>query len=70
MLVDDNVCLMRSAIWRISNDALELRTLLPTEQHGQEIRQMFFHTSEPNNALSIIDNHYVVWDIGEAEPKV
>lgn len=61
---------MRSAIWKISNDQLEQKTLLPTQNHGHDIKQTTFHTTDSNKALSIIDNHFIVWDMGEAEAKV
>lgn len=61
---------MRSAIWKINNDALEQKSLLPTQQFGHDIKQTIFHMIDPAKALSIVDNHFIVWDLGESDSKV
>lgn len=69
-ITDDNVCVMKSAIWKINEDKLDLLTLLPTSQFGNDIKHTLFHISDPTKALSIIDNHYVIWDFNESDAKV
>ncbi|KAK6618734.1 hypothetical protein RUM43_013125 [Polyplax serrata] len=68
-LTDDNICVMKSAIWKINEDKLDLLTLLPTSQFGNDIKHTLFHISDPTKALSIIDNHYVIWDFNESDAK-
>lgn len=67
---EDNVCVMRSAIWKIRDDVLEQKLLLPTQQFGHDIKQTLFHTTDPSKALSIVDNHFIVWSMNEGEAKV
>lgn len=62
---------MRSAIWKINDGKLDLLTNLPTEQFGHNvIKHTLFHISDPNKALMIIGNQFVIWDINESEAKV
>lgn len=61
---------MRSAIWRVNGENLELQSLLPTQQHGHSIKQTLFHTTDANKALTVVDNHFIVWDIAQGEAKV
>lgn len=61
---------MRSTIWKLNDGALEQKTVLPTRQFGHEIKQTIFHTTDPTKALSIVDNHFVVWNLGESDAEV
>lgn len=61
---------MKSAIWKINDDKLDLLTDLPANQFGHDIKSTTFHTSDPTKALSVIDNHFVIWDLNDSEAKV
>lgn len=61
---------MRSGIWRINQDKLDLLTLLPTSDFGNEIKNTVFHTTDAEKVLSVIDNHFVIWDMNGSDTKV
>lgn len=63
---DENVCLMKSVIWDMKDDLLEVKARLPTEEFGNDIKHTWFHPTDANKMLSIVDNFYIVWDIGES----
>lgn len=67
---DENVCLMKSVIWEMKDDALELKVRLPTEEFGNDIKQTWFHPTDSSKVLGVVDNFYLVWDVSEGGVKV
>jgi len=70
----NKTCSKETAIWRTPAEInpseeihnLEFLTRLNTESLGDDIKCSFFHPTEENKILSVIDGSYVVWDIKEA----
>ncbi|CAG2065830.1 unnamed protein product, partial [Timema podura] len=73
---EDNMCCMRSAIWRIppcETDAtpakLEQLTLLETEEFGQDVKMTVFHPTEGSKAVTVVNNHFIQWDLAAGDAK-
>jgi hypothetical protein len=45
---------------------LEMLTKLNTESLGEDIKCSYFHPSEENKVLTVVDGNFAVWDIKEA----
>uniref|UniRef100_A0A1B6D331 EIPR1-like beta-propeller domain-containing protein n=1 Tax=Clastoptera arizonana TaxID=38151 RepID=A0A1B6D331_9HEMI len=74
----DTECVMKSAIWRIPDksqpteevQSLELLSELKTEGHGEQIKATIFNPSEGKQAATVIDNKFLVWDLGDGCAKL
>lgn len=45
---------------------LEMLTTLNTESLGDDIKCTYFHPSEENKVLTVVDGNFAIWDIKEA----
>ncbi|XP_063226400.1 EARP-interacting protein homolog [Bacillus rossius redtenbacheri] len=76
-LADDNTCCMRSTIWRVPQQpeageapaSLEQLAQLDTEKLGRDVRITAFHPSDGSRAVSVVDNHFVLWDLSAGDGK-
>nr|CAD7401515.1 unnamed protein product [Timema cristinae]CAD7425488.1 unnamed protein product [Timema monikensis] len=76
-LTEDNMCCMRSAIWRIppcESDTtpakLEQLTLLETEEFGQDVKMTVFHPTDGSKAVTVVNNHFIQWDLAAGDAKL
>nr|CAD7446410.1 unnamed protein product [Timema bartmani]CAD7463673.1 unnamed protein product [Timema tahoe] len=74
---EDNMCCMRSAIWRIppcetdtTPAKLEQLTLLETEEFGQDVKMTVFHPTEGSKAVTVVNNHFIQWDLAAGDAKL
>nr|CAD7600888.1 unnamed protein product [Timema genevievae] len=74
---EDNMCCMRSAIWRIppcetdtTPAKLEQLTLLDTEEFGQDVKMTVFHPTEGSKAVTVVNNHFIQWDLAAGDAKL
>lgn len=42
---------------------LELQCRLDSESFGDNVKCTFFHPNEGNQLLTVVDKHYLIWDI-------
>lgn len=53
-----------------SNNPLELLCDLDTSQYGKEVKVSSFHPTDGSRIMSVVDNHFLLFDVGESSPKV
>ncbi|XP_066999676.1 EARP-interacting protein homolog [Anabrus simplex] len=85
-LTDENVCCMRSVLWRIPVPSsptgggeqheehqvppLEQLCMLDTEPYGQDVKVTVFHPTDGSRAVTVVDNHCLLWDLAQDNSKL
>lgn len=74
-LTPEGVCCMRSTVWRIpdadfTDDGLQSLCELDTEKYGLDVRTTSFQPSDGSRAMTVVDNHFLLWDLAEGDAKV
>jgi len=41
-----------------------------TQTYGSDVRITTFHPTDNTRVMTVVDNHFLLWDIGESESKV
>ncbi|RZF41829.1 hypothetical protein LSTR_LSTR005291 [Laodelphax striatellus] len=74
---EDNDCVMKSALWRMpeaspgdASTPLEQLCLFDTAQYGTQVKVTAFHPTETEQAATVVDNNVLIWDVGEATPRL
>ncbi|XP_071447895.1 EARP-interacting protein homolog [Hetaerina americana] len=44
---------------------LDQLSLLETNEYGKDVLCTVFHPTEGNRVVSVVDNHFILWDLGE-----
>lgn len=67
---------MKSAVLKLPSventdciEDLEVVTSFDTSNFGNDVKTTEFHPTEENKAVTVTDNHVVLWDITENEGK-
>ncbi|XP_034243168.1 EARP-interacting protein homolog isoform X2 [Thrips palmi] len=53
-----------------SMNPLECLCELDTMQHGKEVKVSVFHPTDGSRVMSVVDNHFLLFDVGESSPKL
>lgn len=53
-----------------SNQPLECLCDLDTAQYGKEVKVSTFHPTDGSRIMSIVDNHFLLFDVGASSPNV
>lgn len=69
-LTADGTCQMKGALWKIPNvqnlhDIVPLERLadIDTTPYGNELKTIVYHPTNSKNAVSVVDNNFVLWDL-------
>ncbi|XP_076643202.1 EARP-interacting protein homolog isoform X1 [Halictus rubicundus] len=77
-LCDDGSCQMKGAIWKFpelneyTNDVENLLKLadIDTTPYGTDLKTIAYHPTDSTQAVSVVDNNFVLWDLGNNGPQV
>ncbi|XP_054275007.1 EARP-interacting protein homolog [Macrosteles quadrilineatus] len=66
----DGACVMRSALWRLPDcpdncPPLQQVCTFDTDGHGENIKVTCFNPLDGKQAATVVDNKFLVWDLGE-----
>ena len=58
-----------SCVHHSSSSPLERLCDLDTAQYGKELKVSAFHPSDESRVMSIVDNYFLLFDVGESSPQ-
>lgn len=69
---------MKGAVWGlpdIETDTHEIQELakvaeIDTTGYGNDLKIITYHPTDGTKAVSVVDNNFVLWDLGADAPKV